>query len=348
MTYMSGLAATGEAFKAKEAAACWQTFAKASDEHWSACDEAIFEPMKTWAGQDLREIWPVTKTLYYPFGGPDFATAFALFPEAEKTVLMGLESVGNLPDFEKSGPEWTELFFKDFDGILSDFLKRGYFVTEHMNEAFAKGRVDGALPIIGFFLKRTGHSVVGVRRLGVNEKGEWVETPYAPVKRLQKRPAGVRVDYVRAGETAVRSVYYFSCDLADPSFAKESPLYVLFDGLEAVTTFIKSGSYLLHYSDFSNLRNLILSKSQYVLQDDTGVPYRYFKRLGWAIQLYGAYAKPVEDFPAVVEQKDLQAAYEDPAGNVKKLPFHFGYRWVTKIDNLMLTKRPLATTGKGS
>jgi hypothetical protein len=150
---------------------------------------------------------------------------------------------------------------------------------------------------------------------------------------------------VRNGESAVRSVYYYFCDISDAGMAKGSALYRLYDGLEGVSTFIKSGSYLLHYSDFSNLRNMILSNSQFVLEDDTGVPYRYFKRLGWDIQLYGAYAKPIEDFPAIVEQKDLKAAYEDPASKVKPLPFHFGYRWVSKIDNLVLVKRPAAKTG---
>ena len=229
---------------------------------------------------------------------------------------------------------------------MSDFLKRGYFVTEHMNEVFSKNRVVGALPLVAFFLKRTGHSIIGVKRLAVNEKGEWVETPFTSLKRLLKRPSGVRIDYIRPGASAAQSVYYFSCDLADGAFKKDSPLHRLFDGFGGVTTFIKSGSYLLHYGDFSNLRTLILRKSLWVLEDDTGIPYRYFKRQGWEIQLYGAYAKPVEDFSAAaVEQKDLKAAYEDKAGNVKKLPFHFGYHWVSKIDNLLLMKRPPAKAG---
>ena len=342
---MSGLAGGAEGAKKLQESAPWQAFAKSINGHWDAFNAAILGPMKAWAGEDLSESRLATKTLFYPFGGPDFVTSFAFYPDAEKTVLMGLEPAGNLPDFGREGAEWTDGFFKDFEAILSDFLKRGYFVTEHMNEAFGKARVDGALPVMTFFLKRTGHSLVGLKRLSVDEKGEWVETPYATVRKLPKRPSGVRVDYVRTGGSVVQSVYYFSCDLADPAFGKDGPLHRLFGGLEAVTTFIKSGSYLLHYGDFSNIRNLILAKSLYVLEDDTGVPYRYFKRQGWDIQLYGAYAKPVEDFPAIVEQQDLKAAYEDPAGNVRKLPFHFGYRWVSKIDNLLLMKRPPAKTG---
>ena len=342
---MSGLPIASEPAKAVEATPSWQAFTKTINGHWDTFATAIVAPMQKWAAGDLQESRLVTRTLFYPFGGPDFVTAFALYPDAEKTVLMGLEPPGNLPDFGQETAQWRDGFFKDFETILADFLKRGYFVTEHMNEAFAKGRVDGALPVMLFFLKRTGNSIVSIKRLAVDAKGEWAESPYAVQRRLRKRPNGVRVDYVRNGDSTVRTVYYFSCDISDPTLPKGSPLYRLFEGLEGVTTFIKSGSYLLHYADFSNLRNLILSNSQFVLEDDTGVPYRYFKRQGWEVQLYGSYAKPIEDFPITVEQKDLKAAYLDPASKVKPLPFHFGYHWVSKIDNLLLMKRPAAKTG---
>jgi hypothetical protein len=344
---ISGLAVASDDAKKIEATASWQAFAKSVGEHWNAFQTVILEPMQKWAGEELRESQLATKTLFYPFGGPDFVTAFALYPQARRTVLMGLEPVGNLPDLDKEKPEWRDGFFQDFEATLLDFLKRGYFVTKNMNETFGKGRVDGALPVMLFFLKRTGNSIIGLRRLSVEAKGGWVESPYVVQKRLRKRPNGVRVDYLRPGDSVVRSVYYFSCDISDAGMPKDSPLYRLYDGLEAVTTFIKSGSYLLHYADFSNLRTMILDRSLYVLQDDTGIPYRYLKRQGWPIQLYGAYAKPIEDFPALVEQKDLKAAYNDPAGNVKPLPFHFGYRWVSKIDNLLLAKRPPAKAGTG-
>jgi len=342
---ISGLAVGSDAARKVEGTASWQAFAKSIGGHWSAFDSAILVPMKKWAGEELRDSRLVTKTLFYPFGGPDFVTASAFYPEARKTILMGLEAVGNLPNFDKETPEWRDGFFQDFETILSDFLKRGYFVTKHMNESFGRGRVDGALPVMLFFLKRTGHSVVALRRLTVNDKGKWTESPYSVQRRTHKWPNGIRVDFVQTGDSVVRSVYYFSCDISDAVMTKDSPLYHLYDGLEAVTTFIKSGSYLLHYADFSNLRTMILGKSLFVLEDDTGIPYRYFKRQGWPIQLYGAYAKPIEDFPALVEQKDLKAAYEDPAGNVKPLPFHFGYRWVSKVDNLLLMKRPPAKAG---
>jgi hypothetical protein len=341
-TYLGGLpgADAADSFKPFEEASSWQEFAKSINAHWTAFDTAILGPMKQWAGEDLSEAGRATKTLFYPFGGPDFVTAFAFFSGAEKTVLMGLEPIGNMPEFDKRPAEWREGFFKDFESILSDFLMRGYFVTRRMNEVFAEGRVDGALPIICFFLKRTGQTILGIERLAPDAKGQWIETSYKRLKKRPRRPYGVRIDYMNPGDGLLRSVEYFSCDLSDAAFTKESPLYRLCDGYPGLTTYIKSASYLLHYSDFANIRDLILARSQFVLEDDTGIPYRYFKKAQWGIQLFGAYTKPVEDFSARLEQPDLKEAFDDPAGNVKSLPFHFGYHWVSKIDNLLLFTRP--------
>jgi hypothetical protein len=269
----------------------------------------------------------------------DLATAIALFPEASATVLLGLEPVGNLPEFDRLTAQGRADHFADMGALVFDFLTRGYFVTQHMNETFSRGNIDGALPVIGFFLKRGGYSVGDVRRLAPAENGDWEETPYTPLRTRPHRPYGVRIDYYKAGEAASRSVYYFSCDVEDKAFPEGSPLHRFFERLERVTTFVKAGSYLLHWSNFSTVRKLILGRSLFVLQDDTGIPYRIFKGLGWDIRLFGRYATPVKDF-ANVEQPDLRAAYEDPEGEVRPLPFRFGYRWRTQVDNLLLAERP--------
>lgn len=93
----------------------------------------------------------------------------------------------------------------------------------------------------------------------------------------------------------------------------------------------------MHFKDFSNIRNLILDKGQFILQDDTGIPYKYFNKKIWEINLYGQYTKPIKDFSRM-EQHDLKAAYIDK-NRIKKLPFHFGYHCRDNIDALMLIKR---------
>jgi hypothetical protein len=339
LTFTAGLPASPPPYIAWQEESFWKTFAALSGKAWTNFDSAFLEPMRVWAGSSLAEVREKTTTLFYPFGGPDFATAFTLFPEATTIVLIGLEPAGNLPDFDRVSAKGREDFFTDLGTLTSDFLTRGYFITMHMLDTYSLGHVDGALPVIGFFLKRGGYSVVGIKRLAPDGKGGWIETPYARLAKVPRRPYGVKIDYVKPGDAALRSVYYFSCDVANSAFQPDSALYRFFIGLGDMTTFIKAGSYLLHWEDFSVLRRFILDRSLFVLQDDTAVPYRYFKRGGWEITLFGRYTTPVKDFTNV-EQMDLRAAYEDPTGNVRPLPFHFGYRWRTQVENLLLAKRP--------
>lgn len=338
-TFTAGLPAAPQPYLAWQEESYWKDFAAHTGKAWSNFDSAVLEPMRVWAGSSLAEVREKTTTLFYPFGGPDFATAFTLFPEAMTIVLIGLEPVGNLPDFSRLPVKGREDFFGDLGTLTADFLTRGYFITMHMMDTYSLGHVDGALPVIGFFLKWGGYSVVDIKRLAPDEKGGWIETPYARLAKRPRRPYGVRIDYVKPGDAVLRSVYYFSCDIANSAFQPDSVLYRFFVGLGNMTTFIKAGSYLLHWEDFSVLRNLILDRSLFVLEDDTAVPYRFFKRGGWEITLFGRYTSPVKDFTNV-EQMDLRAAYEDPAGDIKPLPFHFGYRWRTQVDNLLLAKRP--------
>lgn len=320
--------------------ASWSAFAELAGREWANFDGTVLGPMKNWAWTELRDARAGTQSLFYPFGGPDFVTAYTLFPEARETVLLGLEQVGNLPDLEGASPAWREAYFADMSFLIAEFFKRGYFITKDMTDVYGRGKVDGALSIIAFFLARGGYSVVEVTRLTPDGQGGWKETPYERLTSLPRRPYGARIAYRKSGDPEVRSVVYFSCDIENKAFPAGSPLHKYFAGLEGTTTFVKSGSYLLQYTDFSILRDLILDRSLYVLQDDSAVPYRYFKNGGWEIKLFGQYAAPIKDFSNNVEQSDLKQAYEADGAAVAPLPFKFGYHWRTQIDNLLLAKRP--------
>jgi hypothetical protein len=322
-----------------EGEASWRDFAELAGQEWAGFENDVCKPMMSWAEVQLEDARSATATLFYPFGGPDLVTASVLFPEARDTVLMGLEPVGNLPSFDKAAAAWREEFFADLGALVSGFLKRGYFITREMNDVYSRGRVDGALPVIAFFMGREGCRIVDVRRLALGPKGEWIESPYKRLTARPHRPYGVKIAYLMPGEPAARNVYYFSCDVADKAFRPDAPLYRFFEGFARLTSFIKSGSYLLHWNDFSNLRRFILDRSLFVLQDDTAVPYRFFVNAGWEIRLFGRYGTPVTDFKNV-EQPDLRRAYEDPDGAVEPLPFHFGYHWRSQVDNLLLAARP--------
>jgi hypothetical protein len=319
----------------------WKTFASEMQDEWQTYQRATLEPMAAWAAGLFPEACGRTGAVFYPFGGPDAINVLTLFPAAKKFILLGLEPAGNLPDLADAKTPRVESFFRRFALLTSDFLKRGYFVTEVMNQTFKDGNPDGALPVMVFFIKRAGYTISSITRLEPDEPdgaAGWKERPYFKQARRPKRPYGVRVDCFKPGDTEPTSVYYFSCDLADAAFARNAALYRLCEDQGGLATFIKSASYLLHYSNFSRVRKFILEKSLYIVQDDTGVPYRLFLDGTWDIELFGRYVRPVSDFKGV-EQPDLRAAFEAGNAAVHPLPFHFGYHWKTKNDNLLFMKK---------
>jgi hypothetical protein len=311
----------------------YRSFMAALDKSWAELESNRFLPMRTWAGTEIADADAATKTLFYPFGGPDGLTAEVLFPRAGHYVLLGLEFVGRMPDFETADTKRISAYFQNLQVSLKDFLNKSYFITKNMNEALSGDKVDGVLPLLCFFLKRTGNVISSIQRLDVLENGEAAASPYPGERTKFRRPYGIKIDFFAEGTDVLRTMSYFSCDLVDDVFRKDTPFHAYLAGLPFETTFVKSASYLMHYKEFSNIRSLILEKSRFILEDDTGIPYRYFPPAVWDVRLYGEYIKPVSDFSGV-EQLDLKTAYADPA-RVKPLPFHIGYHWGTNKDSIL-------------
>ena len=100
--------------------------------------------------------------------------------------------------------------------------------------------------------------------------------------------------------------------------------------------FTKAASYCLHGENFSIFRDICLD-SKAVLEDDTGIPYRFFKPEEWTVTLYGKYTKPIKDFTYGF-QTDLNKAFLVP-NNVKPLPYAIGYHWSDSYSSLILAIR---------
>ena len=67
-------------------------------------------------------------------------------------------------------------------------------------------------------------------------------------------------------------------------------------------------------------RGTIWMNCQDFVQDDSGIPYRYFDRGNWDLRLYGKYSDPIQLFKNW-RQDDLKAAFE---AQTEKLPLDFG------------------------
>lgn len=316
----------------------WDAHSKFIDSSWTRLEKKRLQAMKDWGRKEFETASAKTKIVFYPFSGPDYLTANAFFPNADKYIMLGLEPVGKLPDLEKFKKGEPSEYSNDFKKSLGDIFDKSYFITRKMQSDFQAQKVNGLLPILSFFIKRTGNEILDIKYLVRYDQDSISEVAY-DFKSDERKPFGVRVDFLQDGKQ--KSVYYFKYDVSNKLFNDTTVFNKYINANTAnCITYIKSASYLLHAGFMSNMRDLILKNSSSIIQDDTGIPFKYFDAgKKFDVKLYGEYTRPVEDFPYLSLQKPLQEAFHNDSLNVKKLPFHLGYHWGSKKDVIIFAQK---------
>jgi len=326
---------TTEQFKTLINKPQWISYSKGFDSIWNRVEENSLTKIKNWADTEIADINKETKTLFYPFSGPDFLYATTFFPKAEKYILFGLEKTGSVPDVKKLNDKTLNNLFISINAALEDILKLSFFKTIKMSSELNNQNVDGVLPVIMLFMARTGNTVKDIKNATIGNNGKVaVADTFIVYKGPNRYGKGVEVTFSPAGQDSVlKKLYYFSADITDAGLTQNPACKAYLQTLDTnVTTFLKSASYLLHNQLFVLVRNTVLSKSKALLQDDSGIAYRFFDKTKWTIWLYGAYEKPISVF-SYCYQNDLASAYM----NYSK-PFNFKYGYGKGLNMLLARK----------
>ncbi len=312
----------------------WQSHASQMDSLWAQFDTKQLKPAREFYKREIQQLGaPQGGFVFYPFGGPDVIYVTTFFPQGRTYVLAGLEPVGSVPApamYTAKNLEPTFGSLRESAGIF----RRSFFVTSEMDRQF-RGRVtDGLTPMILLLLARTGHTVFGMRYVGLTPEGKLVAAS-------QPKPKGVEIEFRRQGDTESRKMYYFSGDLSNAK-VEANPGFIKFaEGLGPSDTLIKSASFLLHWKEFTMMRQLVMDNSNVILQDDTGIPYRLLKKDGWKVSFYGKYSAPDKPFKGQY-QKDLEAAFEEP-GSARDLGFSLGYGYGRRSSHLVFARKSKLT-----
>jgi hypothetical protein len=270
----------------------------------------------------------------YPFGGPDFLYAYTFFPDADRYVLLGLEPTGRLPNFADMRDDDFSACLQMLDEALKDILQISFFKTDDMSEELSGHCVTGTLPLIMLFLARSGSNITSLRFFDLDRNGLQVyRRSSAECRGKNGFCRGIEIEFTHARSSVKKRLVYLSADISDSGFSQCPGCKAYLEKLEGpVVSFVKSASYLMHKSYFSGIRNLLLEKSAYILQDDSAIPYRYLNNTVWHITLYGTYAGPIDMFQEHFED-DLAAAYRRKG---EKINFRIGY---AKSSNLLLARK---------
>ena len=309
----------------------WVRHAKFFDRNWESFTRTRLSPMRQWASQELSSA--SAATVFYPFSGPDFVNAFALFPHAKTYLLIALEPVGAIPDF--SGCQ-EQNFFASLQRSLYDLLQLDFFKTNQMRSSLGKGDLKGTLPVLMFFLAREQARVLDVQYWVMEPDGTIAESPAVGAKPSSTGIPGVRIVFTSPGSTENQTLYYFQFDLGNNSFGRNQQFVSFLKSFGPVTTFTKAASYLMFKPYFSGIRQFILDQSLYVLQGDSGIPVRYFDPAVWNLRFYGTYTCPIALFSNCY-QPDMATIYRGE--EVQPLPFGFDYRHRVRTSNLMFAAK---------
>lgn len=335
----------GSEFKKLENNRDWQNYAAWSNTVWSRLKEGQLKKVTTWAQKELAL---KNYKLFYPFSGADFLYANTIFPAADEYLMIGLEPVGKVPDIRKIPEDFWENYFLALKTSMDDILTASFFKTKDMRKDFTTQELKGTLPILMIFIARTGHKIVTVEPVEINDSGKIIDSRLEKIANHQyTQMHGVRITFEKDStnnttNNSQKCVYYFSIDLSDPSLSQKPEFELLLNSYGKTVSFIKSASYLMHSTNFSVIRSLILKHSYTHVQDDSGIPLKFFyedkKNNKWQEPaFYGGYKAPIPMFKNCY-QEELKNKFADST-TVKPLPFRIGYQNLAKQSNIIVVKK---------
>jgi hypothetical protein len=328
----------GSPYKTLEGQPAWIEHARQMDEAWAGFEKRRKAGMMKFQQSELVGAPVDGSPIWYPFSGGDALTMLVFFPGHTTYSMAALEPPGRVPtaaQFEKLDLS-KEL--PQIASTLSSLLGKSFFVTREMDRQLRGQVTDGVAEPMLILLARLGYQINGYQYVQLDEHGKLVPRAVDTQRAAFGKNRGLSLDIERAGEKPATLVY-ISLNLDDSHMKDNSPFKSYVAGLGKSCTLLKSTSYMMHSDGFKIIRQMVLDDSALIIQDDSGVPWKYFTPEQWQVQLYGDYVSPFGKDFQFRTQKDLRAAYEEQRKDVKPLSFRMGYGAGKIESNLQVARR---------
>jgi len=323
----------------------WKSYRTNLDLLWKQTN-AKLPIIEEWSSQELSDVNEGGGTLFYPFSGADFLHANLFFSGHDHIFMMALEPVVYFPYLNaKKNNEKLSSYLSSLKRAINAILKLSFFRVISMADDF-QSEMDGTLHVLVHFMSRTNHELLYQERVAIlpdgtltNELSSVADSTYI----------GNRFYFKQVGQEKVKTLTYFAVNIQNTAYHSRGGLVEkgldtrkdlvnYFKQIDIKSTYLKSASYLMHRPSFSMIRDLILSESEFVLQDDSGIPVQFFDTSKWDLTFYGNYSFSISLF-AERHQEDLKEIYAQKKLKVKALPFGIGYQYKNGTSNLMLGRK---------
>lgn len=324
---LAGLDGGDKAYGVIRNSSAWMAHRHQMTRLWRHYELTRGTKVRAWAAAEFPDLQRY-RSAFYPFSGPDFLYVQDLYPQASTYILCGLEPAETLPDLSSLSPGEVAVGLNGLRTTLNTIIDAGYFVTKDMRTDLQSTRFRGTLPVLLATLARSGAQVESVESIQLDSSG----TPQV----VQGQGSGLLIRYKPLSGSSKR-LFYFRQDLSN-SGTPANGAFLTFVAKEGTPpALVKSASYLMHGSSFSNIRNYLLTSTPGFVQDPSGVPYRDIVSAGLSLNLYGGYENTLGIFSQ--QQPDLRAAYSSGQHPVKPVNFGFGYLYRPATTCIMVVRR---------
>jgi hypothetical protein len=335
---IAGLSPEHPAFSSVITADYYKIYSSFTSDAWKVSDSTMLSPIDRWCRENNVIDERDSLQCFYPLSGPDFLFGNAFWPNAEKYIMLGLEPKGSLPDFTTFKDDEWKKYFENMRGSMKYLNTRGYFVTAHMSSDFTKHRLNGMVHMMLYMMARTDHKIIDVYYVKINADGTPEKTE--DVKSLPDGTVtAIAIDFTDADQTKKRTAYYFQIDASDENMTAHPEFEKFVRKDKNRVAYMKSASCVLLNPNFNTMRQLVLSCDQ-IVQDDTGVPYKYFDASAFDISLYGTYTSTIRDLNYCLQKDMVKALKESPYN--KELPFRISYNGNYGEGMLLVAKKKKA------
>jgi hypothetical protein len=231
--------------------------------------------------------------------------------------MCGTEPVGAVPDFSSWDSGTLAGALANTRKSISSLTRYSYFITKEMRADITGRQLSGVTPILYLFLARMGCSITHVEPVSIGGGA-----------------SGVRISF--SGRGGSQTLYYFKADLSNGGSGMAVLNFCRRQGSGGFGL-LKAASYLLHSDGFSRTREFLLSNCRVLVQDDSGIPVRYFSPDHWQLRFFGRYTNTTGGIFAKYYQSDLAAAYART--QTTPLDFQISYQYDPKTANVMVAAR---------
>jgi uncharacterized protein YeaC (DUF1315 family) len=304
----------------------WTSYAKKIDSSWSSFQTKKMKVIREWKEKYIDTLIKPTDTVFYPFSGPDFSYMYAFFPRAKTYLMVALEPVGKIPDLHEIKNN-LNAFFSALNQAIYDNLSLSFFKTKSMKVQLQNKQIEGTLPILMFFIARHNLRIIDIKPFDIDKDGKMIFSNDSSFHPNHKFSHGVQITFYHPQWKIKQTLYYLSFSIRNDGFQAYPEGEKFLRSLpNHLTTFVKSSSYCMHFDEYNKIRDIILQKSKNIIQDDSGIPYKFLSSSGWTIHFFGKYTKPIPLFA-----NHYQPELEKVPSKVDKIPFRFGYNTISFI-----------------